>query len=336
MKSLPRRLLARKRLVIILIIIAAIGFFLFRGRNGNGVSEEAVVERGTVEEEIVLTGEMKATNYAELYFNTSGTIAWVGVKVGDTVKKGQALLKLDTVRLNAAYQVASANYRAAQANAEEVLDSVKGNDRDETFGEKNTRTTAESARDKAYDALISAQKDLRDATLVAPFDGIVAIINSESPGVNVTLGAPQVVIVNPATVYFVVSADQTEVSRFRPGDKAEITLDAFENEILDATVTSISVAPDSTESGTVYPVRLSLVLTGTSKYKIGMTGDARFVVSKQENVLYVPTGFVSSDGEGEYVLVNDGKDKKYVELGIEGTDRTEIRGEISEGEKVFD
>lgn len=336
MKSVGRRLLAKKRLIIILIIIATIGFFVVRGRSGNGAIEEATIERGTVEEEIVLTGEIKATNYAQLHFNTPGTIAWVGVKVGDTIKKGQALLKLDTVQLNAAYQIAAANYRAAQANVEEVLDSVKGNDKDETFEEKNIRTAAEVARDKAYDALVSAQKDLREATLVAPFDGIVAILNAESAGVNISLGAPQIVVVNPATIYFEVSADQTEVSQFKPGDKAEITLDAFSEETLEASITSVSIAPDSLESGTVYPVRLSLVLSDYSKYKIGMTGDASFIVSREENVLHVPSNFINSDSEGEYILVNSGKDKKYIEVGIEGENRTEISGEISEGEKVFD
>ncbi len=325
-----------KKLAVVSVAILAIGLFVVRSRNGNGTVEEATVGRGTVEEELVLTGEIKATDYASLQFNTSGTVAWVGVKVGEKVTKGQVLLKLDTIKLNAAYQVARANYRAAEANAQEVLDDVKGNDSDETFAQKNDRTAAETARDKGWDALMAAQKDLQDATLVAPFDGVVAIVNSESPGVNITAATPQVVVVNPETLYFEVLADQTEVAFFEPGDTAEIVLDAFETGTLNATVTSVSIAPDSTETGTVYPIRLALAAPETLKYKIGMTGDASFILSRKDDVLYVPSGFVNSDSEGDYVLINSGKDKKYIEMGIEGEDRVEIKGDISEGEKVFD
>lgn len=332
MRRIIRFLLAHKKLTVVLLIIGVIGFFVVRSRgNGNGVSREAQVARGTVEEELVLTGEIKATDHATLQFNTSGTVNWVGIKVGDKVKKGQALMKLDTTKLNAAYQTARATYRAAEANAQEVLDDVKGNDKDETYDEKNTRTAAETTRDKAYDALLAAEKDLRDATLVAPFGGIIAIVNTESAGINVTAATPQVVIVGPETMYFEVSADQTEVSRFTIGDKAQIVLDAFD-ESVEAVVTSVSIAPDSTESGTVYPIRLSL--PADKKLRVGMTGDANFVVSRKENVLFVPSGFVNSDKDGNYVLVAGG-DKKYIEVGIEGADRTEISG-ISEGEAVFD
>lgn len=336
MRKFIRWVRGHKRLTIVLIVIVAVVFFVVYSRSGNGALEEATVERATVVEEIVLTGEIKAADYATLQFNTSGTVSWVGVKVGDRVKKGQALMKLDTVKLDAAYQIAASNYRAAQANVDEVLDSLKDKDTSETFEEKNIRTAAETAKDKAWEALLSAQKDLRDATLLAPFEGVVAILNTESAGVNVTAATPQIVVVNPDTFYFEVLADQTEVSRFKVGDKAEVVLDAFEDETLEAIVTSISVVPDSTESGTVYPIRLALNLADDSKYKIGMTGDASFVVSRHENVLSVPTGFVNSDQEGEYVLVNGGKDKKYIKVGIEGSDRTEIMGGILEGEKVFD
>lgn len=320
----------------VLVVIVVVGFLIFRSQGNGETPKEAMVERGTVEETLVLTGEVKATDYASLGFNTSGTVSWVGVKVGDAVKKGQALMKLDTTVLNSAFQVAQANLRAAEANLAQVHDEVKGNDSDETFEEKNTRTAAETAKDKAYEAYIAAQKDLRNATLISPFDGVVAILNSEVPGVNITVATPQVVVVNPDTIYFEVTADQTEVSTFKVGDKAKVVLEAFENDVLAGSITSISLAPDTTESGTVYPIRIKLDNPEAGKYRIAMTGDASFVINKKEDALYVPEGFVKSDKDGDYVLINAGKDKKYIEVGLEGSDRTEIIGDISEDTTVFD
>lgn len=327
--------LRRKRLIAVFLMVIVAAFFFLRSRNGNGKLEVALVERGIVQEELLLTGEVKAREYSALQFNTPGTISWVGVKVGDKVKRGQALMKLDTTRLNSAYQIARANYRAAEANAQEVLDALKNKDSDETFSEKNMRTAAEAARDRAWDALLSAQKDLSDATLIAPFDGVVTILNSESPGVNIMAGVPQVILVNPESMYFEVSADQTEVSMLKPGAKAEVIIDAFPDDLVSATVTFVSIAPDTTEAGTVYPVRL-LLEGDTLKYRIAMAGDAKFVVSQRSDVLYVPSGFVNSDSKGSYVLTEGGKNKKYVVVGIEGEDRTEIKEGIDVGEEVFD
>ncbi len=335
MKARFSGLLRRKRLIAIILVIVAVGFFIFRSRGNGETFEESEVMRGTVEETLVLTGEIKATDYASLQFNSSGTISWVGVKVGDTVEKGQALIKLDTTVLNSAFQVAQANLRAAEANLAQVHDEVKGNDSDESFEEKNTRTAAETAKDKAYEAFVAAQKDLRNATLVAPFDGVVAVLNTESSGVNITAGAPQVVVVNPSTIYFLVNADQTEVNDFKAGDTATLALDAFEDEEFEGVITSVSAAPNPAESGTVYPIRLSLNSTGfAQKLKVGMTGDATFVLSSKEDVLYVPSKFVKSDKDGKYLLVNAGKDKKYVQVGLEGEDSIEVT-DISEGEKIY-
>jgi len=328
--------MARKRLVIVILVITVVAIFLTRSSQNGKTFEESIVEFGEVREELVLTGEVKALDSANLQFNTSGKVAWVGVKVGDQVKKGQALMKLDTTKLSSAYQIAAANYRAAEANAQEVLDDVKGNDSDETFEQKNDRTAAETARDKAWDTLLSAQKDLDEATLVAPFDGIASILNSESSGVNVTAGTVQIVLVNPETIYFLVNADQTEVSTFSVGDNAEIALDAFDGENIQGAVSDVSIAPNPAESGTVYPIRVSFNAdNSTNKYKLGMTGDVKFILSSKDNVLYAPSKYVKTDREGKYLLTNGGADKIRVETGIESEDRVEILSGISEGTKIY-
>lgn len=328
----------RKKLVIA-ILVAAILLFLFMQSKGTpDVQEQATVERGTVQEELILSGELKASQSSSLQFGSSGTLSWVNVKSGDWVKKGQALAKLDTVQLNASYQQALANLRLAEATVARVYDSLKDKGASESFAEKETRVTAEVAKDKAYEAFVSAQKALRDATLLSPFEGLVTSVLHETAGVMVTAGTPQVKVVNPKSLYFSVNADQTDVSHFKPGDKAVVILDAFDGEELTGVISSISFSPSESESGTVYPMRLTLTVDNSSyKYKEGMTGDARFVLSEKKDTLWVPSSYIKSDREGKYVFVEDGKTKKYVTLGIEGEDRVEISGDgITQGLVVFD
>lgn len=327
-----------KKLTLILVIVA-IGAFLLLRPKGNGKDmEEATVARGDVAEEMILSGNVNAREYANLHLNASGTIAWVGVSAGDVVYKGQPLLKLDTVKLNSAYQIAAANYRAAEANAEQILDSVKGHDNDETFEERNIRTAAETARDKAYEALVAAQKDLREATLVAPFAGVVSTIQNESPGLNVTAGTPQITIINPETVYFSVSADQSEVTNISVGQKVKIILDAIDDKEFTGTVKYISFTTRPDEIGAVYEVRVEFddLDTKSFTYRVGMTGDAYFVLAEKKNVVYVPTDFVKSDSQGDYVLLNHGKEKRYIEVGLEGEERTEVLSGLEEGVLIYD
>ena len=184
-ENIFRRLLKRKKLLIILAVLIVGGYFLYGYFTGNEDYETAEVKRGTVAEELILSGDIDADEYAQLKFPASGKIAWVTVKEGDEVKKGQALTKLDTITLNTAFQTTRATLRAAEATLDYVHDQVKDNDDDETFSEKDTRTTAETTKDRAYEAYVAAEYNLRNSTLLSPFAGIVTYLAHPYSGVNV-------------------------------------------------------------------------------------------------------------------------------------------------------
>lgn len=321
-------------IAVVAIVLIIVGWKATHGAPKS--SETTTVNKGEVSEELVLSGDLRATQNAALPFSSSGTLSWVGVKMGDHVVRGQALAKLDTTVLNAAYQQSLATLHAAEANVNEIHDNLKDKNSTETFSEVNTRVAAETAHDKAYESMVAAQKALKDSTLLAPFDGIVAKIANESAGMNITATVPQITIVNPSTLYFLVNADQTDVSRIHLQDKSEIVFDAFPEDHVDATVTQISFTPSTEESGTVYPVRLTLHVDNSSYlYKIGMTGDSHFILSRKDNALWVPTKFVKTDKSGKYVVTDEKGTKKYITVGIEGDERVEIMGDISEGQTVY-
>lgn len=335
--SIFRRFLRQKRLVIVieLLILAAAGFYFLSSKNGKP-AESATVERGEVKEVLILSGELRAQEHAKLAFGSSGTVAAAYAVEGSWVEKGEALLKLDTIALNSAYQRALSAYRLTQATVAKVHDNLKDKGNSETFTEKETRTTAEVANDQAYETMIAAEKALKDSTLRAPFAGLATNLVTTSPGVNVTIGVAQIEVVNPQTMYLSVNADQTEVPQFKVGDKTEIVFDAFEEEPLVGTIASVSFAPVAGESGTVYPIKVVLDVDNSNyKYKVGMTADSKFVLTEKQNVLFVPPKFVKSDRDGKYVLTQEGKKKIYVTVGIEGDDRVEITGDIAQGTTVY-
>jgi HlyD family secretion protein len=337
-KKLREVILLRKKLFAVIVVVV-MGLLLWR----HGVSRKAdfettEVKRGSVREELILSGEIDADEYTQLGFSASGKIIWLGVSEGEWVKEGQALAKLDTTNLNADYQRALADLRDAQATVERVHDDVKDHDEDETYTQKETRTAAEVAKDKAYEAVLKAQENLRNATLTAPFAGLVTYVANPFSGVNTLYTQTQFEVINPETIFFEVSADQTEVTNLSVGQKVEIVLDSFIDQELEGEIVFISYTPMSGEVGAVYKVKVgfSSEIIDVQKLRIGMTGDSKFILSEKSDVLYVPPEFVNSDTKGKFLRLNRENNKVYIDVGLEGEERVEVKGDIKEGDTVFD
>ena len=325
-----------KKVLLVIILIGGIIFFVSKGNNKDIKTSE--IKRGDLQEELVLSGEVDATNYAKLSFETSGKIVYIGVTEGEKVNKGKLISKIDSTVLNSNYQIAMSNLRIYDATAQNVLDQVKDNSNDETFAQKDLRTAAEANKDKAYEAVIIAKRNLDGASLYAPFSGIVTYLAHPFVGVYTTLGAVEAEIIDPNTMYFDVLADQTEVTKLSVGQKVEIVLDPFEEKTFEGKVSNISFVPKVGESGSVYSIKISFanVDLQKSQFKMSMTGDAKFVVSEKKNVLYVPNNFVKQDKDGRFVKPTSKGEKKYIETGIESEEYTEIIGDITEGQMIYD
>ncbi|HKZ34942.1 MAG TPA: efflux RND transporter periplasmic adaptor subunit [Patescibacteria group bacterium] len=329
----------KKKWIFLLLIVGLVGGVIWwRSSLGRKSPETAVVERGIVKEELILSGEMKAEKHTELHFSTSGEVTWIGATEGQWVKKGQRLAQLDAKNLNSTLEMAKADLRSAEAKLARVLDDVHGHDSDETFTQRETRTAAEVVKDKAYEAVLQAEKNLNGATLVAPFDGMVTSVVIPFSGINVLYSQPMIEVMNPETMYFEVSADQTEVTDLTLGQAVTIVMDSFADESFEGEVSYLGYTPKAGETGTSYLVKVKLqnVDTVAHKFRVGMTGDAKFLLSQKDNVLYLPPRFINSDGEGTYVKLEAENNKHYVETGIEGEDRVEVIGNLSEGEIVYD
>lgn len=321
--------------MLLVVVIVVAGICWWRGRRRQNGYEEAQVSRGEVVEELILSGEIKATEHAKLSYETSGKVVYVGVKEGDVVRKGTLLGKLETTSLNAAYQQALASLRKYEATVENIHDQVKDHSGDETYAQKDLRTTAEATKDSAYEAVIIAERNLKGASLYAPFGGVVIDVATPFSGIYALSTQTQFELLNPETIYLAVSADQTEVTKMKVGQTVKVVLDSFPEKEIDGVVAEIAYAPDPAQVGVVYELKVRMAESGT-EYRLGMTGDATFVMQKVEGALRVPTGYVKSGKDGKYLLVDHGKREVKVEVGVEGEEYVEVSGEIAEGDLIYD
>ncbi|MBI4033141.1 MAG: efflux RND transporter periplasmic adaptor subunit [Candidatus Blackburnbacteria bacterium] len=341
----PRKLFSRvkksiggKRLSVLLLIILILGWRFIATRPTEWRLETTEIQRGELVESISASGEVKADETANLSFQTSGQLTWVGVKEGDRVTQGQVIAKLDTVALSVAYRQALNNYRDKQALAEKAEDDVKGHEADETFAQKATRTTAQVARDNAYDSVRAAEHALRLATITSPFGGLVTEANPAYWGVNITPGTANYTIVNPDTVYFSAEVNEVDVTKVSPEQKVLVRLDAYPNEVFDSAVGQVAFQSTTTSTGaTAYEVRVSLPKNTNFRFKVGMNGDAEFTLETKEDVLLLPATAAIEEKNQTYIWVVDSNNraqKVAVKTGSSSVNNIEITSSLSAGAKV--
>jgi len=301
--------------------------------------ESTNVTQGDVVETVSTSGTVKADRYVQLTFPSGGKIMAVGVKPGQKVTKGQFIAQIDTVALNAAYQNAQNTYRSTQAAVDLEHDNDKNYGSAETFAQKSTRTTAEVANDNAYNNMLAAQDNLKNAIIFAPFNGIIDTVNPSSPGIQVLPGGANYTIVDPSSVYFDAEVEETDLPNVSVGQNVNIKLDAYPDATLSGEVAVVGmVAFTSSTGGNAYHIRINLPDNSAQKFKVGMQGDSDIVFDTVPNVIKVFSSAVVSENAKNYVwLVENGIAKKTaVEVGSTSSDETEIKSGLSEGQTVID
>jgi len=111
-------------LTLIMLLIAS--YFIFKP---NSISiRTAVASIGRVEQIISATGKVEKADMADLAFDRSGRVSWVGIRVGDRVKSGQILAMLDTGELSAQRMNAVANLDSVKAKMDQILSGARQED----------------------------------------------------------------------------------------------------------------------------------------------------------------------------------------------------------------
>lgn len=264
------------RILALAVVALVLGRILEVGPFRQKPEETQAPQEETQFQEIVsASGVLETEERAILHFQTAGKLAWLGVEEGDTVVRGQAIAKLDTIKLNADLQRARSDLREAEATLERVYDEVKGHEKDETFAQKETRTIAEVAKDKAWEAVIKAEKDLREATLISPISGVVVSTGELVAGQNV-LTTDTIEIINTDSFVFIAQLDEIDYERVKLGQKVKIRLDAFPEEEFQAEVILVGGATTTTKTGiTAIPVKITIPVD--PRFIDGLNGDVEFL-----------------------------------------------------------
>jgi HlyD family secretion protein len=198
---------------------------------------------------------------------------------------------------------------------------------------------------QARAALELAELSLENATLRAPFDGVVAAVNVTA-GEMASAGLPAVALVDTSRFRITVSVDEIDVGRLSEGQTAEVTLDAFPDVTINGAVERI--APVATLEGGVvyYDVVIGLAPTDVP-IRADMTANATIVVEELADALVIPTWVVRVDrSTGQTYVdrqVGDGGtvgdrpqrvERVDVVLGVRHEGVAQVLDGLSEGDQV--
>lgn len=174
--------------------------------------------------EIVSNGRLSARDKVDVNFQTSGLISDIYVRNGQHVAKGQKIASLDAYKLRNQLE----KDRNAVASAQlEMKDVIIGQGYDPEQLSSVPEEVLKLARlrgglEQAELALAATQREIEEATLVAPISGTVANLSAKPNNMSST-SAPLCRIINEGSMDVEFSVLESELAMVKPGDKVSVT-----------------------------------------------------------------------------------------------------------------
>ncbi|KUE81805.1 RND transporter [Aeromonas schubertii] len=323
------------------------------------------VERGEVRVTVVNTraGTIKSCRRSGLSLPGGGVVSQVAVQAGERVKQGQLLLRLWSGDLEA--ELARARALAILGRTERARSCTEAEfyrreaARLATLLAKNltSRTLAEQAQNLAdsrrlaceaasdqlgVDAAQVAQVQARltERTLLAPFDGVVAEVNSKlgeymtpsPPGVAMP---PVIDLIDDTCLYVSAPIDEVDAARLRLGQPARVLLDAMPGRELAAEITRIApyVKELEKQARTVeVEAAIEETLTG-APLLVGYSADLEVTTGRIAKTLRIPASARAEDGS-VLRLEGDRLVRLTPEWGLESWNWVEVISGLAEGDRL--
>lgn len=245
-----------------------------------------------------------------------------------------------------AAEVASANAQISSANSQ-VQSARKSLEALQPISETVQQREAQVMQ--AYVAWQQAQANIKNATLLAPFDGMVTAVNYDK-GDYAGAGQAAVQIADFTVPLFEVDVDEADLGGVTVGQAARVRLQTYPNTPISAKVESISTVGTNNGSVVNYKVQLSLgkatdvsgaESNGTQpKILINMSGTSEIVTAKTDDALVVPNTAITVDSQTKKYTVDllnaDGTTKKVeVQLGYRDANQTQIVQGVNTGDTLI-
>jgi len=211
-------------------------------------------------------GKAKATQHVDLSFDVGGKLIERPVDIGDVVKQGDVIARLNPRDFKARVKSAKAEVKKTSRNFERAKELIKkGNI------SKIDYDRVETAVSVAEADLDIAQKALSDSVLKAPFDGHIANLYVEN--YQAVLSKKVIArLLDTTQIEMVVQIPENLISKVSYIKDIRVTFDSFPDIALPATIKEIS--NEASQTTRTYPVTLIMPQHVDAEILPGMAGNA--------------------------------------------------------------
>lgn len=330
-----------KILKILLAIVAVLIIFAVVGKKagwfGKALTLKVAVENAekrTIVETITANGKIQPEKEVKISPDVSGEIVELTVKEGDSVEKGQLLLRIKpdnyiSQRDRSLAEISSAQARLAQANAQFVQAELSFNRSKQLYEQQTiskadfeqaqaTYTVAKATVDAAKFSITSAEASLKDAnenltktSIYAPMTGTVSMLLVELgervAGTNLMAGTELMRVADLSRMEAQVQVNENDIPRVKLGDTALIEVDAYLDQKFKGIVTEIANSAKTTgvsaDQVTNFDVKILVLPSSYAKlvtagdknpFRPGMSATVEIRTQSKPDILTVPIQSVTT------------------------------------------
>ncbi len=331
------------------------------GRGGGGPRPPMTVELAAVARKdmiatVTVVGNLIGAATVDAVPRGQGRLDAVYVKLGDSVRRGQALAKIEDREIveqirqaEATFNVSQATIRQREADLKLAQNNLERSrslyERDllprQTFDDTDARYQAAVAQLELAQAQMAQSKarldelkiNLANTVISSPVDGFVGK-RTLDPGASVGVNTSFISVVDIRTVRLVINVVEKDLRRIQQGTAVDVEVDAYPGEQFGGRVARVAPILDPATRTAQVEIEIA---NADFRLKPGMYARARFTIERHENALVVPTAAVV-DQQGKLgVWVPEGNQPVFtaVTVGIEQEDLTEIVSGLTDGQRVI-
>jgi RND family efflux transporter MFP subunit len=317
--------------------------------------ELAPVTRAAVAEEIAVVGNLIGQATVDVVPKVNGRLESVTVKLGDPVRRGQVIARLDDREIREQVRQAEASFEVGRATIRQREADLKfaGTNVErsrslftrqllprQTLDDSEARYQAAVAQlDLAraqYDQARARLEELRitrdNTNIVSPVDGFVGRRDLD-PGAFASSSSPLVSVVDIRVVRLVANLVEKDLRRVTVGTPARVDVDAFPGETFEGRVARVAPVLDPATRTAQMEIEIP---NPSFRLKPGMYARVALTVARRDNTLVVPRNAIVDAGGRRGVFLVESNQARFraVEVGLQDQQRAEVRQGLDEGQRV--
>ncbi len=309
----------------------------------------AIVEPRDISFAVSAAGDIGPADQVSVRPEVNGRIVELPVDIGDEVKKGALLCRLDdkellTQRASQVAQIDGAKlqllkaergfHRAQQLFTENLVSR-------ESFDDAKTEfDLATNALDRAMTDLLQIDERLSKTKIMAPFDCTVltrpvSLGQTVSGAAGFNSGTEVMSIANLKNMIVNAHVNQADVIRLQPGREVEIQAESVPGVKMRGSVERI--APQAVIKNGIKGFSARIAIQDIDqRVRPGMTAILSIPVSSADNVLAIPLAAVFTEAGERFAFVKteDGFERRPLVLGVTDYEFAEVIQGLTAGETV--